>query len=90
MNIKLIVILIIVFLAFFYIFTFIKIRKKRNPKSDDNEKYIADFSIRKKIEEEEDLLKLDYIDRDELHKRIQNEIHPEKDEKVKINRKFEF
>lgn len=85
---KLIIVLIIVFLAIFYVYTFLKIRKNKKKKEEASEK---SGIVLKDEAQKEDLLLYDYIERDKLHKIIQEELHPNDNvnEQVKL-RKFEF
>lgn len=85
---KLIIVLIIVFLAIFYVYTFLKIRKNKKKKEEASER---SGIVLKDEAQKEDLLLYDYIERDKLHKIIQEELHPNDNvnEQVKL-RKFEF
>lgn len=85
---KLIIVLIIVFLAIFYVYTFLKIRKNKKKKEEVSER---SGIVLKDEAQKEDLLLYDYIERDKLHKIIQEELHPNDNvnEQVKL-RKFEF
>lgn len=85
---KLIIVLILVFLAIFYVYTFLKIRKNKKKKEEASER---SGIVLKDEAQKEDLLLYDYIERDKLHKIIQEELHPNDNvnEQVKL-RKFEF
>ena len=85
---KLIIVLIIVFLAIFYVYTFLKIRKNKKKIEEASERSCI---VLKDEAQKEDLLLYDYIERDKLHKIIQEELHPNDNvnEQVKL-RKFEF
>ena len=81
---------IVIFLAVFYIFTFIKIRKKRKK---EEKHYIDEFHEKydrfERKEPEVKELRTDYIDKDELYKSVQDEIHPDNTKSVK-HMKFMF
>ena len=77
MNIILIV-LIIVFLVVFYVYTFLKLRKK-NQKINSSDDHLIKI---KEINDAEELIKIDYIERDSFNKMIQDEIHPTEEKNI--------
>lgn len=75
---KSLIFVIVVFIVIVNVFTFIKIRKRRNNTRSINsvEKFHNNFNI--EIPNTESDIKIDYIGKEELHKQIQEELHPSK------------
>ena len=89
---KLIIVIIIGFLVVVYIYTFIKISKKRKKSDELNsvEKFHEKFNINNDEIEDFDELPRDYYDKDELIKVVQSELHQTEDTGKKRTFTFKF